>query len=290
MNILVTGKDGQLGKSIQKLISNFDHHQFTFVGRKEFDLSSPDSISKYFDINSQFDLIINCAAYTAVEKAEKETNLAEQVNHLAVKQIAEFTNSKNAKFIHISTDYVFDGMNDSPYLESDYPNPINVYGKTKLLGEKAISNTMSTNAILIRTSWIYSEFGNNFVKTILKLGTEKDEISVVNDQIGSPTYATDLARVILNIISAKSFINKNFPTEIFHFSNSGDISWYDFAKEIIKLTNLDCKVSSINSQQYPTSAARPKNTTLNKDKISKKFKLNIPLWNQSLKQVLDILC
>ena len=287
MKILVTGKNGQLGRSIQKLISNSNHHEFTLVGREELDLSSSKSISKYFDTNPHFDVIINCAAYTAVDRAEEEEDLADQINHLAVKQLAEFANSQNAKLIHISTDYVFDGKNESLYLESDNPNPINVYGKTKLLGEKAVLEIMSNNAMVIRTSWVFSEFGNNFVKTMLKLESEKNEINVVIDQIGSPTYASDLAKAILNIISNHNFNKNSFPTEIFHFSNMGEISWSDFAKEIFKLSNLDCKITPINTDQYPTRAVRPQNTTLSKEKIKNHFKLQIPSWQQSLKECLN---
>ena len=269
MKILVTGKNGQLGRSIKKFISNYDHHEFTLVGREELDLSSSEGISKYFGTHSYFDVIVNCAAYTAVDCAEDETDLADKINHQAVKKLAEFANSKNAKFIHISTDYVFDGKNESLYLESDNPNPINVYGKTKLLGEKTVLETMPNNALIIRTSWVYSEFGNNFVKTMLKLGYEKNEINVVSDQIGSPTYASDLARAILHIISNDNFSKKSFPTEIFHFSNMGETSWSDFAKEIFKVSNLNCKVTPIDSEQYPTPAIRPQNTTLSKEKITK---------------------
>jgi len=287
MKILVTGKNGQLGRSIQNLISNFNCHEFILVGREELDLSSSEGISKYFGTHSYFDVIVNCAAYTAVDRAEDETDLADKINHQAVKKLAEFANSKNAKFIHISTDYVFDGKNESLYLESDNPNPINVYGKTKLLGEKTVLETMPNNALIIRTSWVYSEFGNNFVKTMLKLGYEKNEINVVSDQIGSPTYAIDLARAILHIISNDNFSKKSFPTEIFHFSNMGETSWSDFAKEIFKVSNLNCKVTPIDSEQYPTPAIRPKNTTLSKEKITNHFRLQIPSWQQSLKECLN---
>jgi len=287
MKILLTGKNGQLGRSIQKLISNFDPHEYTLVGREELDLSSSESISNYFDNNSHFDVIINCAAYTAVDKAEDEVDLAEKINYLAVRQIAEFANSQNTKLIHISTDYVFDGKNDSPYLESDKPNPINVYGRTKLLGERAILKTMLNNAIILRSSWVYSEFGDNFVKTILKLGIERGEINMVSDQIGSPTYATDLAEVILNIITNKDFINKVFSSEIYHFSNLGGISWSEFAKEIFKSANLDCIVNPISSKQYLTHAKRPHNSILNQEKIKDHFKINIPFWKVSLKIFLE---
>ena len=287
MKILVTGKNGQLGQSIQKIISNYDHHEFTLTGREELDLSSPESISMYLETHPHFEVIINFAAYTAVDRAEEEADLADEINHLAVKQLAEFANSQNAKLIHISTDYVFDGKNESLYLESDNPNPINVYGKTKLLGENIVLETMANNAVIIRTSWVFSEFGNNFVKTMLKLGKDRDEISVVDDQIGSPTFASDLTKVILYIISSDSFNKKSFPTEIFHFSNMGETSWSDFAKEIFKLTNLSCKVTPISNEQYPTAAVRPKNTTLSKEKITNHFKLQILSWQQSLKECLN---
>ena len=286
MKILVTGKNGQLGRSIQKLISNFNHHKFTLTGREELDLSSSESITEYFDIHSQFDIIINCAAYTAVDRAEEEADLADQVNHLAVKQLAKFANSQNTKLIHISTDYVFDGQNESPYLESDYPNPINVYGKSKLLGERAILKAMTNNAVIIRTSWVYSEFGKNFVKTMLQLGSEKNEINVVSDQTGSPTYASDLAEAILNIISNDNFIKKIFPTEIYHLSNSGETVWSSFAKEIFKLANLKCKVINIRSEKYPVAANRPKNSTLNNTKVVKNFRINLKSWTESLERCL----
>jgi len=287
MKILATGKSGQLGRSLQKFISNFDHHEFTLTGREELDLSSSESISKYFDTHSHFDVIINCAAYTAVDRAEKEADLADEINHLAVKQLAEFANSQNAKLIHISTDYVFDGYKNSSYLENDSTNPINVYGRTKLLGEEAVLEAMPNNALIIRTSWGYSEFGNNFVQTMLELARERGEINVVSDQIGSPTYASDLAKALLNIISNDNFNKKTFPTEIFHFSNMGETSWSDFAKEIFKLANLNYKVTPISSEQYPTPAIRPKNSILSKEKIKNHFKLQIPSWKQSLKECLN---
>ena len=209
MRILVTGKNGQLGRSIQKIVdtdSKIDNNQnyddFIFVGREDLDLSSESSITHYFD-NNKFDIIINCAAYTAVDKAEEEQDLANQVNHLAVKQIAQIAKNQQARLIHISTDYVFDGESEKPYIETDETSPINVYGRTKLAGEQALQEVMPTDALIIRTSWVYSEFGNNFVKTMLRLGRERDELSVVSDQIGSPTYATDLANVILKIIDDK---------------------------------------------------------------------------------------
>ena len=289
MRILVTGKNGQLGRSIHKLVNtdtkidnNQSSNEFIFVSREELDLSNESSISHYFDSNDRFDVIINCAAYTAVDKAEEEQELANQVNHLAVKQLAEIANKQQTKLIHISTDYVFDGESDKPYIETDKTNPINVYGKTKLAGEKALQAVMPTNAIIIRTSWVYSEYGNNFVSTMLRLGKERDEINVVSDQIGSPTYATDLANTILKIISNKNYQNKEQSTEVYHYSNEGEISWYDFTKEIFKLAKTNCKVNPITTQQYPTPAKRPKNTLMNKNKIIEKFGVKNANWKEPL--------
>jgi len=289
MRILVTGKNGQLGQSINKLINieaktkyNPSSNEFIFVSREELDLSSKNSIDNYFNNNDKFDIIINCAAYTAVDKAEEEQELANQVNHLAVEQLARIANQQEAKLIHISTDYVFDGESGKPYVETDETNPINVYGKTKLAGEKALQDVMPTNAIIIRTSWVYSEYGNNFVKTMLRLGKEKDDISVVSDQIGSPTYATDLAEAIIKIINNKNYLEKQQPTEIYHYSNEGRVSWYDFAKEIFKVAKIDCEVKPITTDQYPTPARRPRNTLMNKDKIAEIFSINTPDWKYSL--------
>mgnify|MGYP005637037509 CR=1 FL=1 len=283
MRILVTGKNGQLGKSIHKIVANNEQtDDFVFVGREELDLSNENNIARYFGGNA-FDIIVNCAAYTAVDKAEEEQDLANQVNHLAVKQLAQIAKNQQAKLIHISTDYVFDGESDKPYIETDETNPINVYGRTKLAGEKAIQEFMPTDAIIIRTSWVYSEYGNNFVKTMLRLGKERGELNVVNDQIGSPTYATDLAEVILKIINNKSHQAQDQSTEIYHYSNEGEISWCDFAKEIFKIAKVDCKVNPITTRQYPTPAKRPKNTLMNKAKIAEIFSVNIPDWKESLK-------
>jgi dTDP-4-dehydrorhamnose reductase len=287
MRILVTGKNGQLGRSIHKLVTNTEQtDDFVFVGREELDLSNQNNIARYFE-NNVFDTIINCAAYTAVDKAEEEQDLANKVNHLAVKKLAEITNKQQAKLIHISTDYVFDGESNKPYVETDKTSPINVYGKTKLAGEKALQEVMPDNAIIIRTSWVYSEYGNNFVKTMLRLGKERDEINIVSDQIGSPTYATDLAEAILAIINNKDYQNEENSTEIYHYSNEGDISWYEFAKEVFKIERVECKVAPITTQQYPTLARRPNFSTLNKRKIKKDFDIiKILSWKNSLKQCL----
>ena len=294
MRILVTGKNGQLGQSINKLINidskvkyNPNSNEFIFVGRDELDLSSKNSIDNYFNNNDRYDIVINCAAYTAVDKAEEEQKLANQVNHLAVEQLAKISNQKKAKLIHISTDYVFDGESDKPYIETDKTNPINVYGKTKLAGEKALQEVVSNNAIIIRTSWVHSEFGNNFVKTMLRLGKEKDEISVVSDQIGSPTYATDLAEAILKVINSKNYLEKQQPIEVYHYSNEGEISWHDFAVEIFKVVKIDCKVNPITTNQYPTPANRAKNTVMDKGKMAKVFDVKISDWRKSLRTCIE---
>ena len=289
MKILVIGKNGQLGRSIHKIVINNElRNAFVFVGRGELDFSQNDNIEKYFKENS-FDVVVNCAAYTAVDKAESEIELTNQINHLAVRKLAEIAYKKNIKLIHISTDYVFDGTGSKPYKETDKTNPINVYGKTKLAGEKALQEIMPTNAMIIRTSWVYSEYGNNFVKTMLRLGKERNEINVVSDQIGSPTYATDLAKAILKIIDNRDYQDKDKATEIYHHSNKGEISWYDFTKEIFKLAKIDCKVSPITTEQYPTPAKRPKNTLMNKAKIAKTFSVGISNWKESLNTCIAIL-
>ena len=296
MRILVTGKNGQLGRSIKKTVNadtkignNQNPNDFIFVGREELDLSSESSISHYFDNSDRFDVIINCAAYTAVDKAEEEQELANQVNHLAVKQLTKIAKDQKAKLIHISTDYVFDGTGSKPYKETDKTNPINVYGKTKLAGEKTLEEIMPTNAIIIRTSWVYSEYGSNFVKTMLGLGQERDELNVVSDQIGSPTYATDLADAILEIIKHIKFRDVAQTTQIYNYSNEGEISWYEFAKEIFKIEKIGCQVNPVTSQQYPTPAKRPRKTLMNNDKIVEIFNIKIFNWKSSLNTCMTIL-
>jgi dTDP-4-dehydrorhamnose reductase len=295
MRILVTGKNGQLGRSIKKTVNadtkidnNQSPNEYIFAGREDLDLSSESSISHYFD-NNKFDLIINCAAYTQVDRAEQEAELANQINHLAVKQLANIANNQQAKLIHISTDYVFDGESGKPYTETDTPNPINAYSRTKLAGEKALQTAMPMNALIIRASWLYSEYGNNFVSTMLKLGKERDELSVVSDQIGSPTYAADLADAILEIIKHKKFRDLAQTTQIYNYSNEGEISWHEFAKEIFKIGNIECQVNPVTSQQYPTPAKRPRNTLMNKDKIVKVFNIKISNWKSSLNTCMKIL-
>ncbi len=287
MRILVIGKNGQLGKSLKKQITEErSSHNFVFIGRDELDLSSSKNISAYFS-NTVFDIIINCAAYTAVDNAENESKLANQVNHIAVAELAKISKLKCSKLIHISTDYVFDGESNNSYMESEPKNPINVYGKTKLAGERAILHIMEENALIIRTSWLYSEYGNNFVSSMISMGINSDIVNIVSDQIGSPTYAKDLADVLLKIINTEKFIFHNIPTEVFHFSNIGSISWYEFAKEIFKIKKINCKVKPVPLLDYQSLARRPRNTLMSKDKIKSTYDINLIFWKNSLKRYLE---
>ncbi len=287
MKVLVTGKNGQLGKSIHKIVTNNEQNsEFVFVGKEALDLSSQDSIINYFNNNS-FDIIINCAAYTAVDKAEKEVELADDINHLAISKIAEISNKHKVKLIHISTDFIFDGVSEKAYLESDDPSPLNIYGKSKLAGEVAVCAAMQKNAIIIRTSWLYSEYSNNFVETILRKAQKFDELNVISDQFSSPTNASDLAKVIIQIINHKKFRNHDQLTQIYHYSSYGVCSWFEFAREILELANIDCQVNPIETKDYLTAARRPKYSLLNTDKIVKSFDLEIPFWKDSLKAYID---
>ena len=285
MRVLVTGKDGQLGKSIQNIVNSQGLNGFIFSSRKELDLSLKYNIDDYFYTKDKFDIIINCAAYTAVDKAEQEVELANQINHSAVRQLAEIAVKQNTKLIHISTDYVFDGKSNRPYIESDAPNPINIYGKTKLAGEQAIQEIMKTNALIIRTSWVYSEHKSNFVKTILELGSHRIELNVVSDQVGSPTNANDLAKDILKIISKKHYLHQEQSTEIYHYSNKGAISRYQFALKLFEIAKIDCKINPATTAQFPTIARRPLNTVLNQKKIELKYKLKILDWMVSYRKL-----
>ena len=287
MKVLVTGKNGQLGKSIHKIVTNNEQNsEFVFVGKEALDLSSQDSIINYFNNNS-FDIIINCAAYTAVDKAEKEVELADDINHLAISKIAEISNKHKVKLIHISTDFIFDGDSEKAYLESDDPNPLNIYGKSKLAGELAVCATMQKNAIIIRTSWLYSEYSNNFVNTIIRKSQKISELNVVSDQYSSPTNANDLAEAIIQIINHNKFKNHDQLTQIYHYSGHGVCSWFEFAREILKLANIDSQVNPIEAKCYLSAARRPKYSFLNTDKIAKDFDLEIPFWKDSLKASID---
>jgi dTDP-4-dehydrorhamnose reductase len=287
-SILVTGSTGQLGQSLKAIAIDCSDIEFVFANRQKLDLSNEKSITDFFQHNT-FDVIINCAAYTAVDKAESEAELANQINHLAVKQLVDIAKQHNAKLIHISTDYVFNGRQYRPYIETDKVEPQGVYGQTKLYGEQAIQNTLKSNALIIRTSWIYSEYGNNFVKTMLKLGKERDNLNVIFDQVGTPTYAKDLAKAIVSMVQSQQFNQPKFETDIIHFSNEGVCSWYDFSKTIFEITNTHCKVHSIETKDYPTPAKRPHYSVLNKAKIKQTYNLAIPYWKDSLKVCLAAL-
>ena len=275
-NILVTGSMGQLGSEIKEFSSNYNYN-FFFTTRDDIDITSKESIKEFCQTNS-INVIINCAAYTAVDKAQSDNENADLVNRKAVKKLSIVAKELNIKLIHISTDYVFDGKNFKPYVEEFQTNPQSVYGKTKLDGENEMRDINPLNSIIIRTSWVYSYYGNNFVKTMLKLGREKEELSLIFDQVGTPTYAAHLAKTILDIVPQI----ENSKVEIYNYSNEGVLSWYDFAKEIMKMAKLNCKINPIETYQYPTPAKRPHFSLLNKSKIKSKFNLEIPYWKDGL--------
>lgn len=282
-SVLVTGANGQLGSEVRELSTNYEH-TYIFTDKDELDITDESAIKECVEQN-KIDIIINCAAYTAVDKAETDQDTADLINRKAVKKLAKISKEYDIKFIHISTDYVFDGKAHKPYVEEFQTKPNSVYGKTKLDGELEMLNINPLNSIIIRTSWVYSSFGANFVKTMLRLGKEKEELGVIFDQIGTPTYARDLACAILDILPKI----ENDKVEIYHYSNEGAISWYDFAKEIMKMAKLSCKVNPIETYQYPTPAKRPHYSLLNKAKIKKKFNIEIPYWKDSLDDCLKIL-
>ncbi|WP_323591374.1 dTDP-4-dehydrorhamnose reductase [Aliarcobacter butzleri] len=275
-NVLVTGSNGQLGSEIKEL-SNLYSYNFFFTNRTNIDITNKDNIKDFCQTNN-INVIINCAAYTAVDKAESDIENADLVNRKAVKKLAIVSSELNIKLIHISTDYVFDGKNFKPYKEEFQTNPQSIYGKTKLDGEKELINVNPKNSIIIRTSWVYSFYGNNFVKTMLRLGKEKESLGVIFDQVGTPTYAAHLAKIILDIIPNI----KNNKVEIYNYSNEGVLSWYDFAKEIMKMAKIDCKINPIETFQYPTPAVRPHFSVLNKAKIKAMFNVEIPYWKDGL--------
>lgn len=280
--ILVTGANGQLGQSVKEVSVNYPDLDFTFVSRGELDITNQSEVVAYFNAN-QFNAVINCAAYTAVDLAETEIEAARLVNATATKYLAEATAEKEIPFIHISTDYVFDGTVSVSRLETDPVNPIGVYGRTKLEGEE-FALTINPQTIVIRTAWVYSKYGKNFVKTMLWLFNEKEEIGVINDQIGSPTNAVDLADVIAQILSKEELVYG-----IYNYSNEGECSWYDFASKIKELTNSSIKINPIPTTAYPTPAKRPSYSLLNKSKIKETYNVSIPNWEESLKKELTTL-
>lgn len=274
--ILVTGSNGQLGSALKMLASDFSNFEFIFTDRAQLSLEDSKTIAAFLKAK-QPDFIINCAAYTAVDKAESEPELADLINNKAVEELAKWCFANQTKFIHVSTDYVFDGYSAIPLKENFATNPQNVYGKTKLKGEQ-VALRENPDTIIIRTSWVYSEFGNNFVKTMMRLMMERDTLNVVEDQIGSPTYAKDLAQAILDIIKGK------WQAGIYNFSNEGEISWFDFAVAIKEIAGLTCEVKGIPSSQFPTPAKRPAYSLLDKSKIKEIFGVTVPEYRISLQK------
>jgi len=270
---LVTGASGQLGSELKNMLKN----NGVYLDKSDLDITDYDLVNRFFVKNKNIVAIINCAAYTAVDRAETDVELATKVNVEGAKNLAK----TGLPVVQISTDYVFDGNKSTPYIESDATNPKSVYGKTKLMGEKEVLENAKT-AVVIRTSWLYSKYGKNFLKTMIKLGSEKEKLDVVFDQVGTPTYAADLAKVILDLLPQI----KNGTKEIYHFSNEGVCSWYDFAKEIMNLEGLKCEVRPIESKDYQTIAARPSFSVLNKNKIKQTFCVKINHWRESLEKCL----
>ncbi len=275
-NILVTGADGQLGSELKKIaFSPLDEVFFTDVA--ELDITDKKAVEDYVSRND-IDTIVNCAAYTAVDRAEEEPDRAELINVRAVENLADVAMREGCLLVHVSTDYVFDGMASEAYTEKSVVSPQTVYGCTKLAGERAIKRS-GCLAIIIRTAWLYSEFGNNFVKTMLRLAKEKGELNVVSDQVGTPTYAADLAAAIVHVLADDCVAEK---TGIYHFSNEGICSWYEFAQEIMRLSGEKCKVNAIAMADYPTKAHRPAYSVLDKTKIKEKFGVSVPEWKEAL--------
>jgi len=280
--LIVTGASGQLGSELHELYAEKPECDVTFLDRRALDFSDVEAIKAYFEV-VEFDALINCAAYTAVDLAESEPDGVDALNHRAVAALAAVAKRNKALLVHISTDYVFDGTGCRPYTEEDTTNPQSVYGRSKLLGEEAIRE-IAPEAVIIRTSWLYSSHGNNFVKTMLRLGRERERLGIVFDQVGTPTYARDLAEAIVHIAASAESGTK--VPQTYHFSNEGVCSWYDFAQAVFELSGVSCRVDAIETQEYPTPAKRPYYSVLNKRKIKERFGLEIPHWRESLKQCL----
>jgi dTDP-4-dehydrorhamnose reductase len=280
MVILVTGASGQLGQAIQFIASSYADCKFIFASSQDLDISNQEDVNHFFDTN-KIDFCINAAAYTAVDKAESEAEKAQAINVVGPKNLAIACKNSKVKLIHISTDFVFDGSSKKPYLETDATNPLGIYGKTKLEGEQAVAANMN-EFFIIRTSWVYSQFGNNFMKTMLRLASERDSLSIVSDQIGSPTNAVDLAKAIIQIITKTQYPTPNTLYGIYNFSNEGIASWYDFAVEIFRINNVVIDVNPIATEAFPTPARRPKYSLLDKWKIKNTFGIEINTWQESL--------
>ena len=280
--ILVTGANGQLGQCLQKISSQFEEFEFIFTDSETLDITNKEEVNDFFWQNAP-DFCINAAAYTAVDLAETEVEKAFLVNADGAENLAEACAENNAQFIHVSTDYVFDGENNLAYTEEDFTNPLGVYGASKLAGDE-LALEVNPCSVILRTSWVYSEFGKNFVKTMLNLFATKEELSIVADQFGQPTNANDLAEAIMKIIKSEKIT-----PGIFNFSNLGRISWFDFAEKIAELSEAKIKLNAIETSQYPTPAKRPKNSVLDLDKISKTYAVPLKPWEESLKDCVQIL-
>ena len=285
MRVLITGSNGQLGSEVKELATNYKKVDFIFKDLPELDIFNFEALQAFI-IEHNINAVINCAAYTAVDKAEEDVEIAEQVNARGFLNLVNALEKVNGKLIHISTDYVFDGDHFLPYKESDSVSPIGVYGETKRAGELAVLNS-DIDSIVIRTSWLYSSYGNNFVKTMLRLGNEKENLGVIFDQVGTPTYARDLAKTCLEILCGDSSVNISKNGNLYHYSNEGVSSWYDFAISIMELGGENCKVKPIQTKDYPTLAKRPHYSVLNKSKIKTDFKIEIPYWRDSLKDCIE---
>jgi dTDP-4-dehydrorhamnose reductase len=280
--ILITGSKGQLGLSLRKVEAEYESSDCYYTDIEELDITIEEDVNRFI-LEKKIEIIINCAAYTAVDKAETEFDLAKKINAEAVSILAKAAAKNNCFLFHVSTDYVFDGQNYKPYNEEDICAPLSAYGKSKLMGEKEILHH-AKNAIILRTSWLYSQFGSNFLNSMLKYGAEKQELRVVFDQIGTPTYASRLARGIFCMIFSDIKLDG---IQIYNFSNEGVCSWYDFASEIFDMASIDCKLIPITSIEYPLPAPRPFYSVLNKAKVRKKFQLDIPHWKIDLKECIS---
>ncbi len=287
--IVVTGAAGQIGQELQALAPIFSNYYFLFTNRDQLDITDKASVQRFFESNS-IHYCINCAAYTSVDKAESEPEQARQINIEGVANLAEVCKIVDAPLIHFSSDYVYHNGQNTPLKESDSTNPQSVYARTKLEGEQA-ALAMGGNVMILRTSWVYSSFGNNFVKTMLRLGRERPELRVVYDQIGAPTYARDLAKAVLNIIQKveEGEVDRVLLHSIYNYSSEGVTSWYDFAKAIFEIAHIACKVMPIETKDYPTPAARPPYSVLNKAKIKEVFGVEGAHWREELQSCLSLL-
>lgn len=280
--ILVTGCNGQLGSEMQVAANRFPSFQYIYTDVAELDICDKNTLDAFVKENA-VNIIVNCAAYTAVDKAEDDIELCYKINRDAVKNIGEVASENNLKVVHVSTDYVFDGTNYLPYTEDLPVCPATVYGKSKLEGEQALMESCG-QAVILRTAWLYSSFGNNFVKTMIKLGTERESLNVIFDQVGTPTYAADLADAILCLLS-----NETFVPGIYHYSDEGVCSWYDFTKTIHRIAKVTCNVQPIETKDYPARTPRPHYSVLNKSKIKSTYNISIPHWEESLEKCINLM-